>query len=263
MYTDGPIFFGEWGVSLMAHHYNRNAGKHGGKIEAVWANKGKDDCVNGTCVLDLERGVVDRIWDDPWQTDTCIGNWHYNKEAVYKTPKIVIDMLVDIVSRNGNLLLNFPLPSNGMLDPQELAILEEITKWMPVNGEAIYGTRPWKTFGDGPAITAATQARRAASDHHQAAAFNESGRKPLTARDIRFTQKGATLYAFAMGRPEGKVTIPVLAPSGEHSVGKIRNVEMLGANVKLSWRQDSSGLTIETPMAPPSEHAVAFKIAGA
>jgi hypothetical protein len=89
MYTDGPIFFGEWGVSLMAHHYNVNAGKHGGEVEAVWANKGKDDCVNGTCVLDLERGVVDRIWDDPWQTDTCIGSWHYNKEAVYKTPKVV------------------------------------------------------------------------------------------------------------------------------------------------------------------------------
>jgi alpha-L-fucosidase len=263
MYTDGPIFFGEWGVSLMAHHYNVNAGKHGGKVEAVWTNKGKDDCVNGTCVLDLERGVVDRIWEDPWQTDTCIGNWHYNKEAAYKTPKNVIDMLVDIVSRNGNLLLNFPLPSNGMLDPQELAILEEITKWMAVTSEAIYGTRPWQTFGDGPAITAATQARRAVSDHHQAGAFNESGRKPFTASDIRFTQKGARLYAFAMGRPKGKVTIPILAPGGEHSVGKIRNVEMLGANGKLTWRQDSGGLTIETPMALPSEHAIVFKIAGA
>ena len=124
MYTDGPIFFGQWGDSLTAHHYNSVAKRSGGKVEAVWANKGKDDCVNGTCVLDLERGVVDRIWDDPWQTDTCIGTWHYNKEATYKTPKIVIDMLVDIVSRNGNLLLNFPLPSSGMLDPQELAILD-------------------------------------------------------------------------------------------------------------------------------------------
>jgi alpha-L-fucosidase len=159
MYTDGPIFFGDWGVSLTAHHYNVIAQKHGGKVEAVWANKGKDDCVNGTCLLDVERGVVDRIWDDPWQTDTCIGQWHYNKEATYKTPKIVIDMLVDIVSRNGNLLLNFPLPSDGMLDPKELAILEEITKWMSVNGEAIYGTRPWKIYGEGPEVTAVNAAR--------------------------------------------------------------------------------------------------------
>ena len=136
MYTDGPIFFDEWGVALMAHHYNRSAQKYSGNVDAVWANKGRTDCVQGTCVLDLERGVVDRIWDEPWQTDTCIGHWHYDKEAQYKSPKIVIDMLVDIVSRNGNLLLNFPLPSNGMLDPEELKILGEITDWMGINGEA-------------------------------------------------------------------------------------------------------------------------------
>src|SRR5689334_7191378 len=198
MYTDGPIFFGDWGVSLMAHHYNVLAKKYGGKVEGVWANKGEDDCVNGTCVLDLERGVVDRIWDEPWQTDTCIGNWHYDKEAKYKTPKIVIDMLVDIVSRNGNLLLNFPLPSSGMLDDQELKVLDEITRWMAVNSEAIYGTRPWKVYGDGPSMVAATQAKNM-GEHHQAGAFNESSRKPMTAADIRFTRKGDVLYAFAMG----------------------------------------------------------------
>jgi len=263
MYTDGPIFFGEWGVALMAHHYNTVARKFNAKAEGVWANKGKDDCVNGTCVLDLERGVVDRIWDEPWQTDTCIGTWHYNKEATYKTPKIVIDMLVDIVSRNGNLLLNFPLPSSGMLDPKELAILNDITKWMAVNSEAIYGTRPWKTHEDGPAVTAANAAGRGASGHHQAGAFNEAGRKPLSAADIRFTQKNGALYAFAMGRPEGKVTVPLLSEGGEHRVGKIRNVEMLGAKGKLAWTQDAGGLTIQTPGEPPTDHAVVFKITGA
>ena len=262
MYTDGPIFFGDWGVALMAHHYNVIARKHGGKVEAVWANKGKDDCVNGTCLLDLERGVVDRIWDEPWQTDTCIGQWHYNKEATYKTPKIVIDLLVDIVSRNGNLLLNFPLPNNGMLDPKELAILDEITKWMSVNGEAIYATRPWHVYGDGPAVRAATAARAAAGDHHQAGAFNEAGRKPLTAAEIRFTQKRGTLYALAMGKPEGSVVIPVLAPGGEHKVGKIRNVEILGASGKLTWTQNAAGLTIQSAVAP-ADHAVVFKITGA
>jgi len=131
---------GDWGLALMAHHYNRIAKKDGGKSDAVWATKGKNDCTNGTCVLDLERGVVDRIWEEPWQTDTCIGSWHYDKEVKYKSPKIVIDMLVDIVSRNGNLLLNFPLPSSGMLDPEELKVLAEITKWMAVNSEAIHAT---------------------------------------------------------------------------------------------------------------------------
>jgi len=261
MYTDGPIFFGQWGEALMAHHYNVIAKKFGGKVEAVWANKGKDDCVHGTCLLDLERGVVDRIWDEPWQTDTCIGQWHYNKEAKYKSPKIVIDMLVDIVSRNGNLLLNFPLPNNGMLDPEELKVLDEITKWMAVNSDAIYGTRPWKTHLDG-GVTADAQAARNASDHHEAAAFNERNRKELTAGDIRFTQKNGAVYAFAMGRPEGPVKIPALALGGKYQVGKIRNVEMLGAKAKLAWSQDGTALTIPSP-PQTTDHAVVFKITGA
>jgi alpha-L-fucosidase len=263
MYTDGPIFFEEWGLGLTAHHYNQAAKKYGGKIEGVWANKGKNDCVKGTCVLDLERGVVDRVWDDPWQTDTCIGTWHYNKEATYKSPKIVIDMLVDIVSRNGNLLLNFPLPSSGMLDGEELKILDELAKWMAVNGEAIYGTRPWKTYGAGAAGNTTNEPRTGSSAHHQAGAFNERNQKPLTAGDIRFTQKNGTLYAFAMGRPEAQVRIPVLAPGGEYGIGKIRNVELLGASGKLAWTQDTGGLTVRMPAAPPSGHAVAFKITGA
>ena len=157
----------------------------------------------------------------------------------YKSPKIVIDMLVDIVSRNGNLLLNFPLPNSGMLDPKELVILDEITKWMAVNSEAIYSTRPWKAYGDGPAITAATRRAAPPANITKPARFNEAGRKPLSAADIRFTQKGGTLYAFAMGRPEAQVKIPILAPGGEHSIGKIRSVEMLGAKGKLKWTPES------------------------
>jgi alpha-L-fucosidase len=256
MYTDGPIFFGDWGVALMAHHYNRVAKRSGGRIDAVWANKGKSDCVNGTCVLDLERGVVDRIWNDPWQTDTCVGTWHYNTEAEYKSPKIVIDMLVDIVSRNGNLLLNFPLPSNGMLDSRELAILDEITKWMAVNSEAIYSTRPWNTFGESPSVALST-AQGGTSEHHQAGAFNERNRKPLSGADIRFTKKGNVLYAFCMGWPTKEARISSLG-----NAAKVQNVEMLGFKGKLTWRQDASGLTVQMPPAKPCDHAVVLKIHG-
>ena len=263
MYTDGPIFFNEWGVALTAHHYNRIAEKYKGKVDAVWANKGKADCVQGTCVLDLERGVVDRIWDQPWQTDTCIGNWHYDKEAKYKSPKIVIDMLVDIVSRNGNLLLNFPLPSSGMLDPEEMNVLQAITAWMRVNSEAIYGTRPWKVFGAGPAVDMAAQAAQGASGHHQAGAFNERNRKALTADDVRFTKKGDVVYAFLMGWPEQQASIRVLAPGGEHTVGTIRNVELLGAPGKLTWKQETAGLVVQMPPQKPSDHAIVLKIVGA
>ena len=156
LYTDGGIPFGEAGLSLVAHLYNASASRHGGKVEAIYTSKSKSDAEAGICLLDIERGVVDSIWPRPWQTDTCIGHWHYDSHAIYKTPKRVIDMLVDIVSRNGNLLLNFPLPNSGMPDDKEMAILQAITEWMNVNSEGIYSTRPWKIFGAG--LGAETQA---------------------------------------------------------------------------------------------------------
>jgi alpha-L-fucosidase len=258
LYTDGPIFFGEWGLALAAHLYNSKA--QGGKTEAVYANKGKSDCVNGTCVLDLERGVVDRIWDEPWQTDTCVGHWHYDKEARYKSPKIVIDMLVDIVSRNGNLLLNFPLPSSGALDAAELRILDEITRWMAVNSEAIYATRPWKVFGSGPATAAPAAERAGTSEHHNPAAFNERNRKELTAEDVRYTRKGSALYAFAMGVPRRAVVFPELT---ESAVGRIHRVTLLGHGGQPKWSQDAAGLKVEAPAEPPCNHAVVFKVESA
>src|SRR5664280_896793 len=125
-----------------------DTGSCGSGISWIYTSKRHEDSETGTCALDVERGVVDTIWPRPWQTDTCIGNWHYDRTAHYKSPKTVIDMLVDIVSRNGNLMLNFPLPNSGALDAEELKILDEITRWMAVNSEGIYSTRPWKSFGD-------------------------------------------------------------------------------------------------------------------
>ena len=254
LYTDGPIFFEEWGLGFVAHHYNQSARRHGGKVEVVYTSKRKEDSEVGTCVFDVERGVVESIWPNPWQTDTCVGNWHYNKEAKYKSPKLVIDMLVDIVSRNGNLLLNFPLPSSGMLDEEELKIVAEITRWMAVNSESIYGTRPWKIFGEGPAS-------QPSADR---SSFNESKRKLLTADDVRFTTKGQTLYAFAMGWPEqGTMLFRPLAANSKQGVGKIKDVQMLGFKGKLKWSQDEAGLKVQAPPEKPCDHAYALKIAGA
>jgi alpha-L-fucosidase len=253
LYTDGALPFEEYGLNLVAHFYNQNARRHGGRVEAVYTSKRREDCEVGTCVLDLERGIVDRIWPNPWQTDTCIGNWHYNKEAKYKSPKTVIDMLVDIVSRNGNLLLNFPLPSSGELDPEELRILSEITTWMAVNSEAIYGTRPWKVFGDGPGTAASATGAR----------FNEQSRKALTAEDVRFTTKGKTLYALLMGWPEKEGVVRPLATTSKLGVGRIRSVQLLGFKGKLKWTQDEAGLKVQMPPARPCDHAFALKIVGA
>ena len=252
LYTDGDIFYEEYGLAIVANLYNVDAKRHGGRCEAVYNSKLPSDCETGTCVLDWERGVAGGIPANPWQTDTCVGDWHYNREATYKSPKYVIDMLVDIVSRNGNLLLNFPLPNSGELDYEELVILEEITKWMSINSEGIYGTRPWKTFGDGPVATMPTSGA--------GTRFNESDRKELTAEEVRFTTKGDTLYAFIMGWPEKEALIKPLATVSKFSPPKIKNVELLGYGGKVSWAQDEQGLTVVMPEVRPSDHAVTLKI---
>jgi alpha-L-fucosidase len=243
LYTDGAIPFEEYGLSLVAHEFNVSAKNHGGKVEAVYNSKEAKDCAEGTCVLDLERGLVNKIWPDPWQTDTCIGNWHYKKGITYKTPKTIIDMLVDIVSRNGNLLLNFPLPGSGELDSEELQILTSITAWMKINSEGIHGTRPWKVYGEGPSL----------SIPETSAGFNERNRKELTADEIRFTTKGDRLFAFVMGWPNGELVVKSVD-------AKVRNIELLGHKGKLKWSQNESGLKITLPAEKPSDYAVALKI---
>ena len=251
LYTDGALPFGEWGLSLAAHYYNQSTGWRQGQVDVVYTSKLPSDCEVGTCVLDLERGVVDSIWPRPWQTDTCVGGWHYNKDAKYKTAKTCIDLLVDIVSRNGNLLLNFPLRSDGTPDDAELSIVAAITQWMAVNSEAIYSTRPWKIFGEGPGSQTSV-----ATAH-----FNEAKRKDLTADDARFTVKGNVLYAFSMGWNPGQTVFAALAPQRKLFSGKIRHVELLGYPGKLKWTHADDGLRIRMPERKPCDHAVVFKIA--
>ncbi|HYP14610.1 MAG TPA: alpha-L-fucosidase, partial [Bryobacteraceae bacterium] len=251
LYTDGAIPFEQYGLSIIAHLYNKNARKYGGRSQAVFTSKHRTECATGMCVLDLERGVAEKLLPNVWQTDTCVGNWHYHKQQVYKTPKRVVDMLVDIVSRNGNLLLNFPLPNSGALDTQELSILSEITKWMAVNGEAIYSSRPWKTFGEGPGTAPPPSNAR----------FNEQARQDLTPADVRFTTRGKALYAFVMGVPDKEAVIKALGTGSSYAPGKIENVELLGHKGKVSWIQEEGSLTVQMPPQSPSAHVVTFKIA--
>ncbi len=250
LYTDGGIPFEEYGLRLVAHLYNTSVRRHGGRVEAVYTSKTPQDCATGTCVLDLERGVAGGIPANPWQTDTCIGEWHYHRGIKYKTPKRVIDMLVDIVSRNGNLMLNFPLPNSGALDDDELKIVDEITRWMAINSEGIYATRPWKIFGDGPVASAPPSAR---------GGFNEMNRRDFTADEVRFTTKGNTLFAFVMGWPEKQTVIKPLGTAGG-AAPKVTHVELLGFKGKPKWTQDQAGLTVQMPEQRPSDHAIALKI---
>jgi len=247
LYSDSPLPYPDaYGRKLLAHYYNDNARQHDGRLEAVYTCKQDSQ---GMWVQDLERGVMDKICPAPWQTDTCVGGWYYDVNLArahgYKSTTTVIQMLVDIVSKNGNLLLNFPPRPDGTLDDDELKILEGMAAWIPINGEAIYGTRPWKIFGE-------------TSRKLQGGMFNE-GALRYTAKDIRFTTKGGALYAVALGWPEDRrLTVRSLAAAA----GKIAGVTLLGHSGDLPWSQTADGLVVTLPEKKPCEHAYALKILG-
>jgi alpha-L-fucosidase len=245
LYTDGGIPFDEYGLSTVAELYNVSAAKHNGKVEAIYNSKTASDCATGTCALDRERGVLDDIAVHPWQTDTCIGQWHYKRGVKYKSAKKVIDLLVDIVSKNGNLLLNFPLPNSGELDADEHATLEGITAWMAVNSEGIYATRPWKIYGEGPSTKVVIAKNGKEFDPNE-------GKKPdLNATDIRFTTKGSIIYAFVQGWPTEEAIITSLGTASPHAA-KITSARMLGHDANLKLTQQADGLRIALPSTKPA-----------
>lgn len=243
LYTDGSIPFEEYGLETVAEIYNAAGINIRNQTEGVYFSKSRQDSESGICVLDRERGVSGEISPKPWQTDTCLGHWHYKRGQTYKTPKKIIDLLVDIVSKNGNLLLNFPLPASGELDRDEMRVLQGITDWMAVNGEGIYASRPWKVHGEGPAMAIIVDS---------SAKFNEAVQPDLGAQDIRFTIKGRMLYAFIQGRPQGVVTIRALGTASAQYSGMASDVRMLGRNEQLKFNQDESGLRVSMPAQLPS-----------
>lgn len=259
LYTDGSLPFGEVGRAMLAHYYNSNRARHGGSLEAVYCLKdprkpqgGNSEYLEGIGVQDVERGGLAEIKPQPWQTDTSIGDWFYNKNwkakdtgTMYRSPAWVIRNLVDIVSKNGNMLLNVIQRPDGSLDPEVEQLLSEMADWMKVNGEAIFETRPWEVFGEGEAKVEAG---------HFKEDFN------FTAKDIRFTRSkdGKAVYAIALGLPDGEVRIQSLA-KGKAPVSEVR---LLGSDEKLPWKQDADALVIQKPNSWPCKHAVAFKIGG-
>jgi alpha-L-fucosidase len=243
LYTDGGIPFGEFGRSLLAHFYNSNEAAHGGKLEAVYNFKdlGTGEFIPHAGVEDVERGVMKDIQPLPWQTCTSIGDWFYSDGFKYKTTAEVVHMLADIVSKNGNMLLNVVLYADGSLPPESRQFLDEMADWMAMNGEAIHDTRPWKTFGEGPTVTTAGFFKE------------DTSYKP---EDIRFTQSkdGRTLYAIVLGVPAEPVRITSLA--GE----KIACVALLGSDARLDWKPEADALVIQPVVQWPAKFAVAFKI---
>ncbi len=249
--TELPL--GQAGLDIAAHFYNANMKNNGGRLEAVLNSKGLSPDHTGAMVLDIERGRADKILPAAWQTDTCIGDWHYRRATfenhTYKTADTVIKMLVDIVSKNGNLLLNIPLRGSGAIDEDERKVLDGLATWMPANGEAIFGTRPFSVYGEGP------------PDVRSTGNFNERNTRPYTAEDIRFTTKGNVLYAIALAWPaDGKLTIKSLAAGSAHYRGEPARVELLGNPGSLQFSRSNQGLVVAMPERKPNEYAFCLKI---
>ena len=157
-FDDSELPLGQYGIDMVTLYYNSSVRKHGKVDVVVNAKDIKPEHV-GSVTLDIERGKANGILTLPWQSDTCIGNWYYDRSLFdthkYKTPTFVIHTLIDIVSRHGNLLLSIPLRGDGTIDEDEHAFLTNLASWMQVHGSAIYGTRPFSVFGEGPPDTAA------------------------------------------------------------------------------------------------------------
>ena len=243
------------GLKIAADFYNFNMQQHDGKLEAVLFGKMLSESQQKCIVRDIERGAANQIEPFPWETDTCIGNWHYDRSLYdrngYKSAKTVIQMLCDVVSKNGNLLLNIPIRGDGTIDDKEEAVLQGIANWMDVNKECIFGTRPWKVFGEGPA---------SAGSALSAQGFNEGKGRPFTAEDVRFTAKGDTLYAIALGAPQKDLTIKSLGAAAKLLNQTIGGITLLGSAEKVQWSQTDDALTIKPLQNTPSDVAVVFKI---
>ena len=201
-------------------------------------------------VLDLERSKMDKIREPFWQTDTAVSSssWGYTENQKYKTPDRLVDDLIDIVSKNGCLLLNVGPRADGTIPDQDRQILLAIGDWLKVNGEAIYESRPWTTYGEGPTAT---------STGHLA----ESKDKRFTARDIRFTTNGDALYVIPLAWPDdGKTKIESLKTGSKLFPGEIKQVSLLGSAAKLDWKRSADGLIVELPDDRPTEFAFVLKV---
>jgi alpha-L-fucosidase len=228
-----------------AYYYNRGAQWQQG----VAINHKFDAFPTGTTVLDIERGQLAGIRPLLWQNDTSVAknSWGYTTNQEYKMVDSLVDDLVDVVSKNGALLLNIGPKADGTIPAPEQQMLREIGQWLALNGEAIYGTRPWKIFGEGPTEVSE-------------GSFTDTKRSPFTGEDIRFTTKGETLYATVLAWPGKTVTIHALGTAAGLWEQPIRAIHLLGHDDALLWHRDEHGLVVTMPDQPPCDHAFVLKL---
>ena len=245
-FDDNELPLGQAGLDIAAHYYNSALARHG-SLDVVLNGKILPDARKGALVEDVERGFRSDIEPLPWQTDTCIGDWHYNRarydQKSYVPAAAVIHRLCDVVSKNGNLLLSVPLRGDGTIDSEERRVVSEIGSWTRKYGEAIYGSRPWRVAGEGPTEVSSGQ-------------FGEEKIRPFTAEDIRFTVNKGAVYAMTLGRPGQTLSIRSLAGAG------IQRVEAVGVPGSLDFTCDANGLRVTIPDQASHDFGIALKITG-
>jgi alpha-L-fucosidase len=245
------------GLRIASYMYNKSLQKNK-TVQAVITGKILDEQQKKAMVWDIEKGQGNDIEPLPWQTDTCLGNWHYDRGVYekknYKSAKTVIHTLIDAVSKNGNLMLNIPVRGDGSIDELERQIVKEIGVWMKLNSKSIYGTRPWKIFGEGPQLGSAGALT--------AQGFNEGKGKPFTSEDIRFVQKDKILYATVMAWPQsGTAVIKNLGKSNPHHTETIRQIRLVSTGEKLKFKQHLDALEVYFPhQKPEASYANALEI---
>ena len=237
------------GLRIATHFYNKNP-------RSVVFGKILDEEQRKAITWDVERGAPNEIVPEPWQTCNCIGGWHYNtgiyERGHYKSAATVVKQLVDIVSKNGCLLLSVPLRADGTYDEKEAAILDDLEAWMSVNGESIFGTRPWEKFGEGPVAEKDIKIN--------AQGFNDGQFSNMDYQDVRFNQTAKYLYVTPMGWPsDATIIIKSLAKGNPYFKKSIKSVFLLGHG-KLKATQTEQGLTIQLPAEPTNKIAPVFRI---
>jgi alpha-L-fucosidase len=260
-FDDARLPLGDAGLNIAAHFFNANRQWHNGKLEAVITSKDLSLQQQKAVVNDLERNLTVDLLNTPWQKDLCIGAWHYDDNRYrtgYRSARSMINLLVDVVSKNGTFLLNIPLPGSGEMDDKAIAFLDDMAAWMAVNSECIYSTRPWVIYGEGPSVKNDATAKDVPTSAPRGIGPD------YTAKDIRFTTKGDTLYAIALGHPaNGRITIQSLATNSGHYPGEIGSIQMLGAAGQLAYLRDNTGVTVTLPEPATHEtnnYAVVLKI---
>ena len=255
LYSDGALPFGghwhdsgKWekitltndtnyrrGLEVVSYLYNTSVDKNG-ENRAVYTQKDRRSEIYSVGVLDIEKSQLSAINPKPWQTDTCIGNWFYDAKQEFKKPAHIIEMLIDIISKNGTMLLNILQRPDGSIDDEAVYILEELAKWFAVCGEGVYGTRPWRKYGEGDTRAVIEGFREEKTN------WNSS--------DYRFTAKGNNIYAFLLKAADNRVAVIKSFEEAE----KVKSVKLLGGDT-LPFTQSYGVLTVKLPDNLPTEYA--------